>query len=76
MNYWFLTAGRYRSLPYDEGFHQYLTFDEMPPSMPGVDSDDEEYLLTADLDDLVCSEEPVPDSWEHLCIQKIPRPAT
>ena len=44
--------------------------------MPEVDSDDKQYLLTADLDDPVWSEEPVPDTWEYLCIHKIPRPAT
>ena len=38
--------------------------------MPEVDSDDEEYLPTADLDDQVWSEGPVPDSWEYLCIHE------
>ena len=40
------------------------------------DSEDEEDLLTADLDDPVWSEEPVPDNWEYLCIHEIPRPDT
>ena len=44
--------------------------------MPEVHTNDDEYLLTADLDDPVWSEEPVPDSWEDLCIHKIPRPET
>ena len=34
------------------------------------------YCLIADLDDLVWSEEPVPDSQEYLYIHKIPRAAT
>ena len=44
--------------------------------MPEVDSDEEEWLLTVDLDDPVWSKEPVPDSQEDLCIHDIPRPAT
>ena len=44
--------------------------------MPEVDSDVEEYLPTAELDDPVWSEEPVPDGWEYMCIHQIPRPAT
>ena len=44
--------------------------------MPDLDSDDEHFLLTADLDYLVWSEEPMPDSWEYLCIHEIPIPAT
>ena len=53
-----------------------LIFNETPPPMPEVDSGDEEYLPTVDLDDPVWSEEPVPDSQEYLCIHQIPRPAT
>ena len=45
------------------------------PPMPEVDSDDE-YLPTADPDDLVWSKGPVPDSQEYLCIHLKPRPAT
>ena len=41
-----------------------------------VDSDDEEYLPTDDLDDTVWSNEHVPNIWEYLCIHQIPRPAT
>ena len=59
-----------------EGVCQQLKFDETHPPMPEVNSDDEEYLPTADLDDTVWSEEPVPDSWECLCIHEIPRPVT
>ena len=44
--------------------------------MPEVDSEDEEYLPTAGLDDPVWSEEPVPDRGEYLCIHKISRPET
>ena len=46
------------------------------PALQEVDSIDEEYLLTADLDDLVWSVEPLPDNQECLCMHKIPRPAT
>ena len=41
-----------------------------------MDSNDEEYLPTTDLDNLVSSRKPVPKSWEYLCIHQIPRPAT
>ena len=44
--------------------------------MPEVDSDEEEYLPSADLDDQVWSEKPVPNSWEYLLIHQIPKPAT
>ena len=44
--------------------------------MPEVDSEDEEYLPTADPDNPVWSEKPVPVSKEYLCIHQIPRPAT
>ena len=40
------------------------------------DSEDEEDLLTADLDEPVWSKEPVLDSREYLCIHEAPRPAT
>ena len=43
--------------------------------MTEVNSDDEEYLQTADIDDPVWSEESVPDNEEYLCIHKKPRPA-
>ena len=43
--------------------------------MPAMDSEDEEYLQNADLDDPVWSKEPVLDSHEYLCIHEIPRPA-
>ena len=61
-------------LPFHQGGCQCLTFDEKPP--PEVDSEDEEYLPTADLDDLIWSKKPVPDSQKYLHIHKIPRPAT
>ena len=51
-------------------------FDETSLPMPEVDSEDEEYFPTADLDDLVWCEKSVPDSWEYLCIHQIPSPAT
>ena len=44
--------------------------------MPEVDSNDEEYLPTANLDDPVWPGEPMPDSQEYLWIHKIPRPAS
>ena len=65
-----------RSLPFQEGVCWHLTFDETPPLMPEGDSEDEEDLLTADLDDPVWSKEPVLDSWEYLCILKMPRSTT
>ena len=43
--------------------------------MPEMDSEDEEYLSTVNLDDPVWSGEPVLDSCEHLFIHVIPRPA-
>ena len=55
-----------RSLPFHEGVCQHLTFNEMPLLKPEVDSSNEEYLPNADLDDLVWSKEPVPDSQEIL----------
>ena len=63
------------SLAFCEGVCQHLTFDGMPPQMPEVDFHNVEYLLTADIDGLEWSEEPVPDRWEYLYIHKIPRPA-
>ena len=44
--------------------------------MPEVESEEEEYLQTADLDDAVWSEEPLPDTQKYLCTHKIPRPVT
>ena len=55
-------------LPFHQGVCWCLTFDETPLPPPEVDTDDEEYLPTADLDDQVWSKEPVPNSWEYLCI--------
>ena len=40
-----------RNLPFYEGVCQHLTFNKMPLAMPEVDSDDEEYLQTVELDD-------------------------
>ena len=49
----------------------------MPPLIPETDSEgDEESLPTADIDDLVRDEEPVPDSRECLCICEICRLST
>ena len=61
-----------RSLPFPwRGLLTLNMFNETPNChVPEVDSHDEEYLPTADLDDLVWSEEPVPDSQEYLCIQQ------
>ena len=47
-----------RSLPFHEGVCQHLTINKMPPPMPEVESDDEEYLPTPCQDDPVWSEEP------------------
>ena len=65
-----------RILPFHEGVHWNLTFQKTLTPMPEVDSNDEEYFQTADLDDLMWSEEPMPDSQEYLCVHEIPRPAT
>ena len=54
------------SLPFCEGVCQCLTFDEVPPPVTKVDSDNEEYLLSAQLDDPMWSKELVPDSQEYL----------
>ena len=59
-----------RSLTFHEGVCQYLIFDETPPSTPGVDSYDQEFLHTVYLYDQGSSEVPVPDNQEYLCIQK------
>ena len=53
---------------------QHLTFHEIPPAMPEVDSDNEKYHPTADHHDPIWSEEPKPNNWEYLCIHLIPRP--
>ena len=45
------------------------------PTLMG-DSDEEEYFPTAELDELMWSKEPIPNSWENLCIHEIPRLAT
>ena len=59
------------NLPFYEGVCRCLTFDETPPPTPEFNSNDE-YLPTADMDDPVQSDQPVPDSWEYLCIHKYP----
>ena len=65
-----------RNLPFWGGIFWHLTIDETLPPMPETDSKDgEEPLPTADLDNLVWDEEPVPDSREYLCIHEILRPA-
>ena len=63
-------------MPFHEGVLQCVMFDDTPLSTPEVDSNNEEYLPTADLDNLVWSEEPVPNNWEYMCIHLLPRPAT
>ena len=65
-----------RSLPFHEEVCWHLTFDQMPSLMTEIDSDDEEYFSTAELDDHVWSKDPVPDSQENLCINEIPRPVS
>ena len=66
-----------RSLPFQEGVCQHLTFDKMSPLTPETaHQDDKEPLPTVDLDDPGQDEEPVPDSREYLYIHVIPRPAT
>ena len=45
-----------------KGLHWNLAFDETPPPTPEIGSAEEEYLQVADLDDLVWSKGPVPDS--------------
>ena len=67
---------RPRSLPFCEGVCQCLTFHKTAPLTLERNSNDEEYLLSVDLDDQVWSEEPLLDSYEHLCIHKIPSPAS
>ena len=47
-----------------------------PFPLPEVEIDDGEYLPTADLDDPIWSEKPVPNSREYLCIPQISRQAT
>ena len=71
-----LHPGDSETCPSMNGDHWLSLFNETTLPVPGVDSKDDECLLTADLGDQVWSEEPVPDGWEYLCIHKIPRPAT
>ena len=66
-------------LPFHQGIHWCLTFDEI--SSPEMDSNDEEEDFSiAVLDDLVWSEEPIPNNHQYLFIHQIPchtpRPAT
>ena len=66
-------------LPFHQGVFQYLTFDETTP--PEMDSNgEEEDFQTADLDDPVWSEEPIPIScqqlWIHQILHHTPRLAT
>ena len=68
-----LTPRLSRSPPFQEWVCQCLNIKEISPPMPETDSEDnEEHLPTADLDDLVWDEEPVPDNREYLCIHEIP----
>ena len=64
-----------RSLPFQQGVCWCLTFEEIP-LLTEEDSEDKEDLPTVDLNDLVWSKEPVPDSWEYLCMHEIPRKAS
>ena len=66
----------HKNLLFCEGVCWCLTFDKTPLPTPEVDSDDKEYLPTADLDDSVLAAELVLDSQEYLYIPEIPRPAT
>ena len=62
-----------RGLPFWEGDCQCLTFDVTTLLVSAADSEDEEEdLPTAELDDPMWDEEPVPDSREYLCIHEIP----
>ena len=70
----FTKRGPRDELPFHQGVCKCLTFDETLP--PEEDSDDEEYFPTGNLDDLVWSEEAVPNSQKHLCILQIPGPPT
>ena len=44
--------------------------------LPEVDSNEEEYLPTADFDDPIWSEKPVSNSQTCKCFHQIPTPAT
>ena len=57
-------------------FHAQMTQGCLAPPMAEVDSNDEEYLPTADCNDPAWSKEPVPDNQEYLCIYQISRLAT
>ena len=74
-NLFFMPRRPRDELPFHQGVCQCPTFDETPLPIPDVDSDDEDFLPTADLGDLVWSEEPVPNRWEYMCIHQILRPA-
>ena len=60
-------------LPFCQGVCWCLTYHETPT--PEVDSDDEEYLPTYDLDYPAWSKEHVPNNQKYPCIHQIPRPA-
>ena len=72
----FMPRPPWDELPFHQWIYQCLTFDETPIPMPEVDSNDEDFLPTADLHDQVWSKKPVSDSPKCLCIHQIPRPAT
>ena len=55
-----------KSLLPNEEVCWHLKFNKMPPPTPDMDSEDEEYLSTAGLDDPVWSEEPVSDSHKYF----------
>ena len=61
--------------PFQGGICPAPNIQETPPLIE-EDSEDKEDLLTPGLDDLVQSKEPVPGSWEYLCKDEVPRPAT
>ena len=65
-------------LPFHQEVCRCLTFEETPPSE--VDSGNKEDFPTADLDDPVWSEKPIPNNCQQLCIHLIlhstTRPAT
>ena len=65
--------GRPIGLPLQQMTHRCLSFHDAPPPLvdPNDNEEEEEYFPTAPLDDLVWSEEPIPE--RDLCIQVAPK---
>ena len=61
--------------PFYQGVHQHITFDGTPPLKMDSKKEEDDFP-TADFDDPVWSEEPIPNSQQHMCIHQIPKPAT